>query len=142
MSETLEPPPAAVPAAIRVILRRWRPTRMDAVSPTIIALFPDRDEGNGHIGAYERIGQHAAANYQDVLRRTDPVDMRDHDADDMLTELRAIGYDPRVILRAHRSPRCSASQPRSRARRIEPLGVPVPAVPFPDFSQGNVDAAA
>lgn len=75
----------------RTILRRFP-------DGDLIALFPDIDEGRGRCSSYMRVGQHAPADRR-LVDRTRPVDPSDLDAAALLRELRAVGYEPRVIRR-------------------------------------------
>ena len=74
-----------------VILRRWR-----AAPRSVIALFPAMPGEHGRINSYEHVGQHGEADYLRVVAQTEPVDVGDPEAQDLLAELRAIGYDTLV----------------------------------------------
>ena len=49
-----------------VVFRAWR-------DRDVLALFPLEDGGNGHCMAYERVGQHGAADYFRCIRMTRPA---------------------------------------------------------------------
>jgi hypothetical protein len=76
--------------ATPVILRRW-----DDGSRDLIALFPTLPaDGQGNLCmCYEHVGQHGGACYASVRDHSTPVSADDPDAQALLRELRAIGYD-------------------------------------------------
>jgi hypothetical protein len=80
-----------------VVFRRWRDASGD-----IIALFPKlpADIHGRYCSSYMQVGQHAAADFQVVIRHTVPVCQRQYAA--LAEELRLIGYDLRPIKRASR----------------------------------------
>jgi hypothetical protein len=81
--------------ADRVIMRRWR-----AAPHTIIALFPEMEsDRTGLINSYEHVGQHGNADYNVVVARTRPVPYNDPEAQELMRELRQIGYDPIMFKR-------------------------------------------
>jgi hypothetical protein len=88
-----------------VIFRRWRD------SDNIIALFPEipADINGWFCEAYEHVGQHGGADYQNVIAATKPVEPED--AADLADELTRIGYKLMPIRRA--------SQRNHEARRAE-----------------------
>jgi hypothetical protein len=75
----------------RVIFRRWKAGDGGGV----IALFPDQPEGRGRVNSYEHVGQHGAADYPGLLRRTKPAKPAEYK--DLLRELKHIGYSPCVV---------------------------------------------
>lgn len=80
-----------------VVFRRWRDR-----PKTIFALFPalPSDHAGFYCDSYERIGQHAGADYYACVNASDPVSAED--AADLRRELERIGYRLKVIRRASR----------------------------------------
>ncbi len=76
----------------RVVMRRWRDG-----SREVFALFPDVDEGDGLCSSYQHVGQHGGASYALCIRLSRPA--AGPDADELLDELRGIGYRPLVYKR-------------------------------------------
>jgi len=79
----------------------------------VFALFPtDPANNHGHLcTSYQHIGQHCGADYDLCIRNSRPATRRE--AAPLLTELRRIGYRPRVIRRAsplHRAQRQAAAR--------------------------------
>lgn len=75
---------------VPVIFRRWRSGFKDP-----IALFPTLPASlvRPHlVTCYEHIGQHGAADYDLVIRRTTPVEGTEHDVAALASELTRIGY--------------------------------------------------
>lgn len=64
----------------------------------VIALFPELDEGSGLCASYVHVGQHGAANYSYVIRKTIPATPRKYR--ELLAELKSIGYNLRVYRRS------------------------------------------
>ena len=79
----------------KVILRRWR-----SGAQSLIALFPDIESTEGAIMSYEHIGQHGSADYHHVLKQTTSVAGSNPDVQELLAELRSLGYAPKVYKRA------------------------------------------
>lgn len=75
----------------RVIFRKWKDNN------DIIAILPDSDANVGRVMMYEHIGQHGEGNYQAVLTRTTLAKPEEYQ--DLLEELKGIGYKPRVLKR-------------------------------------------
>lgn len=77
-----------------VVFRRWRETN------DLIALFPaEPSDINGwHCLSYERIGQHAGADYHGVIQATRLA--TDEEATSLAQELTRIGYRLKPIKRA------------------------------------------
>lgn len=76
-----------------VVFRRWKHGDIIALFPTIPAdIFGDLCE------SYEHVGQHGAADYQDVIQQT--TSATTEDAADLVEELIRIGYNLRPIGRA------------------------------------------
>lgn len=77
-----------------VVFRKWRD------SGTIIALFPElpADLFGRFCDSYEHVGQHGAADYYGVVRRTVPATAIE--AEPLAKELTKIGYRLRPIKRA------------------------------------------
>ena len=73
-------------------LRRWRK------EGGIVALFPEMPATEGLVTSYAHAGQHGAADYTHVMGKTMPVPLEgpDQERDDLLDELRSIGYNPLV----------------------------------------------
>lgn len=64
------------------VLRRWTD------SNSIIALFPFiKERATGFCSSFEHLGQHANANYAQVITATMPVDTSEPDAAELLNEL-------------------------------------------------------
>jgi hypothetical protein len=64
----------------------------------IIALFPYIKENNGLCMSYMHIGQHSAASYSGVMSDSIPVNSKEYDY--LLKELKSIGYNLKIQLRA------------------------------------------
>ena len=77
----------------RVVFRKWG-------NGDIIALFLDWPVRYGQINSYEHIGQHGAAVYSEVIRRTTMASQVEYAA--LFNELCAIGYTPRSTKRRSR----------------------------------------
>ena len=56
----------------KVVFRVWKPTDEDALE-SVIAFFPDIDEGKGQCSSYMHCGQHGGADYVGLLTRTRPA---------------------------------------------------------------------
>lgn len=80
-----------------VVFRKWRDQ-----PKTVFALFPELP--SDHLGlycdSYERIGQHAGADYHGCINASNPVSAEE--AADLRQELQRIGYRLKVIKRASR----------------------------------------
>lgn len=83
-----------------VVFRRWRDGRK-----TAFALFPEipHDAYGVYCSSYERIGQHAAADADGCVRRTDPANPQDQDVRELAVELRRIGYRLKIATKLHQS---------------------------------------
>lgn len=81
----------------RIVIRRWKDSPSNP-----IALFMDQPERNGTINSYQMLGQHGAAD-PGIIRETQHVPIDDPDGIALVRELRAIGYDPLVMVRFQRS---------------------------------------
>jgi hypothetical protein len=57
----------------------------------VIALFPGLWETRGMITSYQHIGQHGAADYAKVIDMSRPA--REGEYEDLLAELKGLGYD-------------------------------------------------
>lgn len=86
-------PQAKDPVAIRV----WKGDPDD-----VFALFPTdpADNYGRYCTSYQHIGQHSGADYYHCIRNSRPATKTE--ARPLLTELRRIGYRPRVLKRAGR----------------------------------------
>ena len=93
-----------------VVIRVWNGDPDD-----VFALFPtDPADNYGHFcTCYQHIGQHGGADYGLCIRKSRPATRRE--AAPLLTELRRIGYKPRVLQRASR---CHHDQRLSTARGV------------------------
>ncbi len=93
-----------------VVIRVWNGDPDD-----VFALFPtDPADNYGHLcTCYQHIGQHGGADYGLCIRKSRPATRRE--AAPLLTELRRIGYKPRVLQRASR---CHHDQRLSTARGV------------------------
>jgi hypothetical protein len=60
--------------------------------------MPDIDEGNGCFSSYMHVGQHGPAS-RSIVERTRPVDPEDADAQALVRELTACGYNVRLVRR-------------------------------------------
>ena len=81
-----------------VVFRRWK-----GKPHTLIALFPEiaADRAGTLCSSYEHVGQHGAADYRGVLRRSGPVTRPQAEQDGLYWELtRDIGYQLDVRMRA------------------------------------------
>jgi len=80
-----------------VAFRRWREQ-----PKTVFALFPQEpaDYADHYCDSYERLGQHAGADYHLCVQASDPATAED--AADLRRELERIGYRLKVIRRASR----------------------------------------
>lgn len=68
----------------RVVFRKWK-------NGDIIALFPDDvNPHDGTVTSYMHIGQHSAADYNNVIALTKPA--TEDEYHDLLTELKQVGY--------------------------------------------------
>lgn len=78
-----------------VMIRIWRSDKSD-----VFALFPvlPSDNYGDLCTCYQHVGQHGAADYRLCIRKSRPASKAE--AADLLTELRRIGYNPRVYKRA------------------------------------------
>lgn len=85
----------------RVILRRWPKSE----GGTVDAMLLDVDANRGRVVCYAHVGQHSEGDYAAVMSRTRPVAADDPDAVALLSELRSIGYNLRVVKRWPRSQR-------------------------------------
>ncbi len=91
-----------------VVIRVWNGDADD-----VFALFPtDPADIYGHLcTSYQHIGQHSAADYYHCIRNSRPATRPE--AAPLLSELRRIGYRPRVIRRAspvHREQRMATAR--------------------------------
>ncbi len=68
----------------KVVFRVWKDT------DTVIALFPQIDEGQGFCGSYERVGQHSGADYSGVIWATRPAKPQEYAP--LAKELESVGY--------------------------------------------------
>lgn len=78
----------------KVVFRRWK-------EGDVIALFPDEQwSQHGYMTtSYIHVGQHGDADYAGVIAATRPA--REHEYQDLLSELKSIGYeDLRIMQRA------------------------------------------
>ena len=75
----------------RVVFRVCKDTN------TVIALMPDIEAQPGYCSSYEHVGQHGAADYSGVLRKTRKAEQ--HEEIPLLLELKSIGYNVQVITR-------------------------------------------
>lgn len=78
----------------KVVFRVWND------GGTVIALFPEVDEGNGYCSSYEHVGQHSGADYKGVVARTRLASPKEYQF--LLRELRGIGYDLEIRKRWNR----------------------------------------
>jgi hypothetical protein len=76
-----------------VMIRVWKGDDND-----VFALFPTIPAHDHYVTSYQRVGQHAAADYGLCIRNSRPA--TETEAAPLLAELRAIGYIPRLIKRA------------------------------------------
>ena len=91
-----------------VLIRVWNGDPDD-----VFALFPtDPADNYGYLcTSYQHIGQHSSADYDHCIRNSRPATRRE--AAPLLTELRRIGYKPRVLKRTsrrHHDARLSAAR--------------------------------
>jgi len=80
-----------------VVIRVWKGNPDD-----VFALFPacPADVDGHYCTSYQHVGQHSSADYHHCIRNSRPATKAE--AADLLTELRRIGYRPRVLTRAAR----------------------------------------
>ena len=80
-----------------VVIRVWRSDADD-----VFALFPVLPADNyGYLcTSYQHVGQHSSADYDLCVRKSRPATAEE--ARPLLTELRKIGYNPRIC--QHRTP--------------------------------------
>ena len=80
-----------------VVIRVWKGDPDD-----VFALFPTdpADNYGRYCTSYQHIGQHGSADYYHCIRNSRPA--KKAEARPLLTELRRIGYRPRVLKRAAR----------------------------------------
>ncbi len=80
----------------RVIFRTWR------TNPgTVIAFLPDNEANTGMVDSYEHIGQHGEAYYYGLIAKTRLSTPEEYQ--DLFEELKAIGYNLRVLRRLNRN---------------------------------------
>lgn len=80
---------------IKAVFRKWPDGSIDA-------LFPYQPElVRGNCAGYTHIGQHFQADYNHCISKTKPATPAEYQ--DLLRELKSIGYDVTVIKRANRS---------------------------------------
>ena len=80
----------------RIVVRAWKGEEHNP-----IAIFMDQPEGDGLFNSYQHIGQHGGADPK-IIHDTLPIAL-DHPAVvALITELRQIGYNPRVLKRFQR----------------------------------------
>ena len=81
----------------KTILRRWKS------DGDLIAFFPEYDANPGMVVSYMHVGQHSEAAYHMLLGLTTPVkDTTAKDVQELLAELRRIGYNPVLYRRMQR----------------------------------------
>ena len=80
-----------------VIYRKWKSGSGKGV---VIALFPRIEENAGRCLSYEHVGQHGIADYNAIIRMTDPAQPEEYA--DLKAELERIGYDLRIAKRNSR----------------------------------------
>jgi len=80
-----------------VVIRVWKGQPDD-----VFALFPTdpADNYGQYCTSYQHVGQHSSADYHHCIRQSRPATKAE--ARPLLTELRRIGYRPRVLKRAAR----------------------------------------
>lgn len=92
-----KPPAGKPPHVTRVVFRKWyRKTDGNGV----IALFPDDKQDSWMIQSYEHEGQHGAADYTGVVRRTKPATPEEYAALKRELESPPFDYVLRVVQRA------------------------------------------
>ena len=104
---------------------RLRVLRSAGIDPLVVVSGVDEDAIVARLGSdadpadvngryctsYQHVGQHSSADYQHCIRQSRPATRRE--AASLLTELRRIGYKPRVLKRAsrrHHDERLSAAR--------------------------------
>jgi len=80
----------------RVIFRKWGKRN----GGDIIAILPDNPSNLGYVMMYEHIGQHGEGDYYGVVSRTKLATPEEYQ--DLLAELKQIGYKPRIMTRLRR----------------------------------------
>lgn len=85
------------PHVTRVVFRKWY-RKVDGNS--VIALFPDNKHNAWMIQSYEHEGQHGAADYTGVMRRTKPATQEEYAALKRELESPPFDYVLRVVQRA------------------------------------------
>ncbi len=91
-----------------VVIRVWKGNADD-----VFALFPayPADVDGRYCTSYQHVGQHSSADYGHCIRNSRPATKAE--VRPLLTELRRIGYRPRVLKRAahcHHDERLSAAR--------------------------------
>lgn len=82
----------------RVVFRMWNGGEKGKAKKHLIALFPDIDEyWPGYVLSYEHIGQHGAADYNQIIMDSRPATPAEYA--DLAAELASIGYDLKIALR-------------------------------------------
>lgn len=74
-----------------VIFRRWNDTG------DIVAIFPEQpaDDQGRYCLAYDKLGQHIAAEYEQVMQHTTPISAQEYER--FAHELTLLGYDLQPI---------------------------------------------
>jgi len=98
-----------------VVIRVWKGDPDD-----VFALFPTdpADVDGRYCTSYQHVGQHSSADYGHCIHNSRPATKAE--ARPLLTELRRIGYRPRVVQRAsrrHHDQRLSAAAAIDKAAR-------------------------
>lgn len=76
-----------------VVFRKWRKGQGEG----IIALFPFEAAEQGHCMSYEHIGQHGGADYEGVIKNTNPANTDEYC--ELKSELEKIGY--KLVIKEH-----------------------------------------
>lgn len=81
--------------ATKVVFRKWK-------EGDVIALFPDEPWSRHDYTtmSYMHVAQHGAADYADLIATTQPA--REHEYQDLLSELQSIGYKDLSIMQRTR----------------------------------------
>jgi hypothetical protein len=87
----------------RVILKRSRTRPYE-----LLAFLPDVAANPGKIVCYVHVGQHSEASYHFYSACCRPVKPDDSEAINLLLELQAVGYRPRLMRRIAHHPRRGA----------------------------------
>lgn len=77
----------------KVVFRKWPDTG------DVIALFPEVEEYRGACGSYMTVGQHSAADYYHVIRKTVAATEAEYGPVKRELESRPFGYRFRVLKR-------------------------------------------